>query len=411
MAVGSGWHRLRDVITTLTGWRAIAATGSGAAAPPPDRPAKHDGSTDSEIRLVRNDAWVDSDKMPLDPRLRVALEILARGDPRQVFERTGIRLPDSASAEARVGVILQLPVLLELSEPLTIEVRKALAQLQVAVADAYATEAERNDDLRCVTATVDVEFRGRGIEIERLHTRVRRIVDLPFVRRLALPGPLLSCEAASLETLDDFGLPADRTITVDGNDFVADGTGVIVGIIDDGCALAHWDFVRAGPASRVVAIWDQGRRSPAGAWQAVTDFGYGCELLNAPSSQAPGPIDAALRKHTNAEGVIAEDAVYDEIDFRPYAALAGRPFNPSTHGTHVMGVAAGSGGSLFGKAGVAPAAEIIFVQLPPELIAAGGAILTKLVHDGAQYIFDRAARRAKALGVPVPAVVNISYGN
>ena len=118
-----------------------------------------------------------------------------------------------------------------------------------------------------------------------------------------------------------------------------------------------------------------------------------------------------MKKHTNAAGVVDEDAVYDEIDFRPYATLDGRPFNPSTHGTHVMDVAAGNDRSLFGKLGVAPAADIIFVQLPPELIAAGGAVLTKLVREGAQYIFDRAAKRAAELAVPIPAVVNISYGN
>ena len=190
-----------------------------------------------------------------------------------------------------------------------------------------------------------------------------------------------------------------------------DGAGVVIGIIDDGCCLAQWNFLRDGPASRIVAIWDQGRQAPGGAWQKVQDFGYGCELLNVASGANPAPLDAALKKHTNAAGVVDEDAVYDEIDFRPYATLEGRPFNPSTHGTHVMDVAAGNDRSLFGKLGVAPAADLIFVQLPPELIAAGGAVLTKLVREGAQYIFDRAAKRAAELAVPIPTVVNISYGN
>ena len=41
-----------------------------------------------------------------------------------------------------------------------------------------------------------------------------------------------------------------------------------------GCCLAQWNFLRDGPASRIVAIWDQGRQAPGGAWQKVQDFGY-----------------------------------------------------------------------------------------------------------------------------------------
>lgn len=409
MAERSVCQLLRDLREWLLGRWPRESHESGVRDPAVDGRRPRDRASDGPITLKRDLTWIDSDKMPLDPHLRVALALLEQGDPQQVLDRTGIRLPDARKVREQV-VILQLPVHIELAERLTETLRERLSGMGLKLPNAYVAEAERNEDLRSVTGQIELDFRGRGVEIEGLRKRLRMIIDDPIIRRIALPAPLLPCDAEPMETLKDFGLPADRTITIDGNDFQADGKGVVIGIIDDGCSFAQWNFLRDGPASRVIAIWDQGRQTPSGAWQPVQDFGYGCELLNVASGIGPGPLDAALLKHTTA-GVVNEDAVYNEIDFRPYATLEGRAFNPSTHGTHVMDVAAGSDRALFGRLGVAPEADIIFVQLPPGLVAAGGAILTKLVREGAQYIFDRVAKRAADLNVPIPAVVNISYGN
>jgi hypothetical protein len=65
-----------------------------------------------------------------------------------------------------------------------------------------------------------------------------------------------------------------------------------------------------------------------------------------------------------------------------------------------------------GSEGVASAADIIFVQLPSDLIEEGGPLLEDQILDGVKYIFARAEALANERGMttPVPAVVNISYG-
>jgi hypothetical protein len=57
-----------------------------------------------------------------------------------------------------------------------------------------------------------------------------------------------------------------------------------------------------------------------------------------------------------------------------------------------------------GIPGVAPGADIIFVQLPKTAIAGGATALWAYILEGARYIFERAGSMNK------PAVVNISYG-
>ena len=53
------------------------------------------------ITLVPDRTSIDSDKMPLDPHFRVALALLERGDPQQVFDRTGVRLPGRLPVDER----------------------------------------------------------------------------------------------------------------------------------------------------------------------------------------------------------------------------------------------------------------------------------------------------------------------
>src|SRR5262249_52028061 len=77
-------------------------------------------------------------------------------------------------------------------------------------------------------------------------------------------------------------------------------------------------------------------------------------------------------------------------------------------GTHTMGIAAGNGTSAMGFEGVAPASDIIFVQLPPSSIAIGMSALSQKIQDGVAYIFNRAATLGNPPGKR--AVINISYG-
>lgn len=143
------------------------------------------------------------------------------------------------------------------------------------------------------------------------------------------------------------------------------GAGVVVGVIDYGLDLGHEAFKKAGGATRVVGLWDQGAMGtpPAG-------YTYGAEC--------------------NA------------------AALAGNTCGHSdtgTHGTHVAGIAAG--GPIAGTPflGMAPEADIAFVHLGSAPGAASeNDALTTAICDGAAYIFKVAAAANK------PAVINMSLG-
>jgi subtilisin family serine protease len=375
-----------------------------------------------EIRIVRDERWADGDKASLDPGLRVALSLIELGDPSLIFQRTGIGLqgvprevPPAQGAEdgsGRESGTLFLPLHIEVNErptgPLLDELQSLL---NLSIPRAYLAEAERNASVRSLTAQLKLLVRGPVIEWEALRQSLVKIVDHPAIRRVSLAMPLAPCDTRlGGETLRDFGMPPQRKVTIHGNEYIADGSGTVIGIIDDGCSYAHWNFLRDGPASRMLYIWDQGRTSSAKDWKALPDFPYGRELTNLSATGDP-PIDAALRKFTDASGVIDEDAVYDEIDLRPYDTIDFRPFNAATHGTHVMDIAAGNGRSLFGREGVAPAADLIFVQLPRELVRMGGPALTRCIQDGAQYIFNRTKSLETARGKPVPTVVNISFGN
>ncbi|MBL8702164.1 MAG: S8 family serine peptidase [Alphaproteobacteria bacterium] len=176
------------------------------------------------------------------------------------------------------------------------------------------------------------------------------------------------------------------------------GRGVVVGFIDNGCAFAHPNFRRAagGNPSRVRAIWHQARSTQLSAqWRQPRAFSYGLEITGR-------DLDAALASPS-------PDKAYDKVGLRFFESSQGRSFDTFTHGTHVMDIAAGSGP----VSGVAPDAEIVFVQLPGFALRGATAEATsRFLLDGVAYVFDMADRLAKERGAPapLPAVVNISYG-
>jgi len=137
------------------------------------------------------------------------------------------------------------------------------------------------------------------------------------------------------------------------------GDSVIVGIVDDGFDYTHPTFYdAAGSKYRVLRAWEQDNKSgtpPAG-------FNYGTEF-------------------------VGTQALIDQ-----------KSSSTESHGTHVAGIAAGSGyltsGNLY--KGVAPAAEMIFVNSGEAASA---------ITDGINYIFQQAAALNR------PAVVNLSLGS
>jgi subtilisin family serine protease len=157
----------------------------------------------------------------------------------------------------------------------------------------------------------------------------------------------------------------------------AAGEGVVVGIVDFGCDFAHENFRNQDGTTRLLAIWNQG-----GTARPDSPFGYG-RLHEA------ADIDAALRKPS------------------PYAALNYRP-GQRAHGTHVMDIAAGNGLGT-GQAGVAPAADLVFVEIAADDVPwSGPDVVGRSFGDSVQllealrFIFDRAGAR--------PCVINVSLG-
>jgi len=155
------------------------------------------------------------------------------------------------------------------------------------------------------------------------------------------------------------------------------GAGVVVGIVDFGGDFAHRNFRKANGKTRLIGIWDQSGATPAGGPVAYGRW------------HAPSAINAALKQAD------------------PYAALGYQPA-PGSHGTHVMDIAAGNGRGT-GTPGMAPDAELLFVQLGgTDIPWEGAGAVGKSFGDSVQlleavrFIFDQAGDR--------PCVVNLSLG-
>lgn len=116
------------------------------------------------------------------------------------------------------------------------------------------------------------------------------------------------------------------------------GKGVVIGIIDWGGDFAHVDFINADGTTRFIALWDQNHPENTLSPQP---FGYGKVYRRK-------DINAALRTENP----------YQTLGYHPGI---GDPKGKGMHGTHVLGIAAANGRS--GQMGIAPGAEIIFVNL------------------------------------------------
>lgn len=171
-----------------------------------------------------------------------------------------------------------------------------------------------------------------------------------------------------------------------GGGSMADGKGVMIGIVDYGLDVTLKDFQHPDGKTRVDYLWDQ-------QLEARTDervpkrYGYGVEYCSEDIDRGP----------------IRHEPLNDD------PAISG-------HGTHVAGIAAGNGETCdrrypAGKyVGVAPAATLVFVnvnrgEMLEQIRAARGTMANsiKLAHAIA-YCFEKADERQ------MPCVVNISMG-
>ena len=216
---------------------------------------------------------------------------------------------------------------------------------------------------------------------ERLATA---LVPLSAVGRVAAtPGVRLVREAVRMEpTLDVSASDAYQAspsaylgCNTQAAHGTADGSGVVVGIVDSGVDWRHGDFCSgAGDSvSRIRAYWDQ-TLTPTGGEGNPSGFSYGVEY--------------------------AQAQLNDELDGTPTGFV--RTNDTLGHGTHVLGIAAGDGSATANGVaagtfeGIAPAADLIVVKTD---------WYDTSIRDGVDYIFQRAAALGK------PAVVNLSLGS
>ena len=203
-----------------------------------------------------------------------------------------------------------------------------------------------------------------------------------------------------------------------------DGQLHTLGIIDDGCCLAHQDFRNAQGQSRLLWLWDQTPDAAAGAhWRRHGPLQAGLGLAPAYGMELSQPrINALLQDaRTGQLGEAGERALYAALD-RP-----GWGPPDHSHGARVMHLMAGPAppppaptGPLaqgykpppYPEPAAVSAASlpIIFVQLPAQTIAdTSGDSLALHVIDGARYIVGRSRDAAPAKAGWL-STLNISLG-
>jgi subtilisin family serine protease len=215
------------------------------------------------------------------------------------------------------------------------------------------------------------------------------------VRRLKIARPVLPQLGDALPALGAGPAAGSRPGKWNGRD-------VVIGFVDNGCAFAHLNFTIPDPSrgirrSRVTRLWDQSIQEPK-KWPAPTGFDYGSELpldqhdmLTGQRLDAwePNQPELSMEETHGRFGYVIRENVDGKLIETEFA-----------HGTHVMDIAAGNGDTP----GMAPAAELIFVQMPPYAIKESTELASaNHLLDGIAYIFERAGNR--------PAVVNISYNS
>lgn len=155
------------------------------------------------------------------------------------------------------------------------------------------------------------------------------------------------------------------------------GKGVVVGIVDAGIDYTHPAFRNADGSLRIAKVWEQGTENSA--FGHIPSTGYGTEFT------------------TSAE--ILKAAADTEA---------------GSHGTHVLGIAAGSTAALGGikpsfpkgvtaiPEGVAPEAELVVVAIPQ---SGDLGAENERVMDAIRYIYAYADEVGK------PCVINLSLGS
>lgn len=196
---------------------------------------------------------------------------------------------------------------------------------------------------------------------------------------------------------------ANQVWSRSGDTFTKGGAGVIIGIVDTGIDFEHLNFRKPNGDTRLLRIWDQTLNIATG------DHPPGPVTL--PIANSPQPTTTVPLGY----GVEYTEQQINEYLHNPTLVQPVRQVDQHGHGTHVAGIAAGSGAQSGGchrayhYVGMAPAADIIAVRkwgLTDGDAASAPTGATDTMIDAILYIINV----AKTLPTPKPVVINLSMG-
>jgi GH25 family lysozyme M1 (1,4-beta-N-acetylmuramidase) len=165
---------------------------------------------------------------------------------------------------------------------------------------------------------------------------IASVHDSPSVASMKPAAPLLREARLASSIVETVASRGDLRRS---NRLQATGKGVVFGLVDWGFDFAHPDFRDANGGTRLLSMWDQ--TAPTSA-TSPAPYRYG-------AVHSAADINAAL----------ASSDPYGALNYNPADS---DPDGQGAHGAHVAGIAVGNGRSG-GPCGLAPAADIVFVQL------------------------------------------------
>ncbi|WP_020427792.1 S8 family serine peptidase, partial [Paenibacillus riograndensis] len=216
--------------------------------------------------------------------------------------------------------------------------QKTIARSQAGTNENFETSEEAEELVSVIAKVKNVQtfldlpgvYQGKRITLApdksgHIVTAKVSVSRLEQIQQSSVVMTLSSAQPIKLmlkDTLREIGLSAPGPLEMNG------GNGVIIGIIDHGCDFAHQNFRNSDGTTRLLSLMTQS-----------------VNLINGQTKEiiyTPDKINTALQ------------------NINPYQQLGYDP-GYSSHGTHVMDIAAGNGLAKMSP-GVAPKADIIFVD-------------------------------------------------